>query len=239
MSNESMGSGELIDGHAASALLGVTRRHVHYLVRNGSLTPRYPRGKGLNTMHFHPEEVSALVAERERDDFDVKKLSARVAQAHALSRALERRVELLETLLGRHAWPLPSDEEAVVALYARAQDEQQRPTKKIAGVVEWSRLFMAMGEEFLDLTEAFTGDEDCWQVYTNLVDIMLIEAPIDRFSFDLELKAAYGYLDVGRRNLRASAFFYIRSRYGSHVANERFDTEECHSEIRTLATADW
>jgi len=240
MATESMGSNGLIDVKAAGAVLGLSPDMVYRLARRGDLTPRYPRGKGLNVpVHFHPEEVSALVAERERDDFDVKKLSSRVAQTNALGRSLERRVELLEKMLNRRAWPLPTDEESVIALYARAQDEQEKPAKRVSDIIEWARILVAMGEEYLDLTEAFTGDTECWKAFSHLVDIMLIEAPIERLNFDRELEGAYGYLDVGRRNLRAAAFFFIRNRYGSHVANQQLDAEECHAEILTIASADW
>ncbi len=240
MQAESMGSIELINTQAASVLLGVSTDMVYRLARRGDLTPRYPQGRGLNVpKHFHPEEVSALVAERERDDFDVKKLSSRVAQAHALARSLERRIELLESMLGRRAWPLPTDEEEVIALYARAQDEQQKPATSVSAIMEWARILVAMGNEFLDLTEAYTGDPDCWRAYTYMVDIMLIEAPVERLNFDRELEAAYGYLDVGRRNLRAAAYFFIRSRHGSHVANQQLDAEEGHAEILTIASEGW
>lgn len=240
MRAESMGSDGLIDVKAAGVVLGLTTDMVYRLARRGDLSPRYPRGKGLNVpMHFHPEEVSACVAEREQKDFDIKKLSSRVAQTSALTRSLERRVELLETMLSRRAWPLPSDEEAVIALYTRAQDEQQDPAKAISDIMEWARVLVAMGEEYLDLTEAFTGDTECWKAFSHMVDIMLINAPVKRFNFDRELEAAYGYLDVGRRNFRAAAFFFIRNRYGSQVANQQLDAEECHAEILTIASADW
>ena len=103
--------------------------------------------------------------------------------------------------------------------------------------MEWARAFLAMNEEYLDLTEAYTGDENCWVAFKDLADIMLREAPHSRLNFDKELEAAYGYLDVGRRNLQTGVFFYIRNRFGSHVANEQLDVEDAHQEVLSLASA--
>ncbi len=240
MGAKRMGSDALIDPTEAGQLLGVTREHVHHLVRSGMLRPRYAKERGRQApMRFHREEVAALVETREKKTYDLQKIAGQAAQAFAMARQLERRVELLENFLGRMTWPLETDEESVVALYARAQDAQQEPDTSIAGVMDWARTFIAMGDEYLDLTEAFTGDENCWKVFKDLSDIMIFAVPRDRINFDRELEAAYGYLDVGRRHLQTMSFFYIRNRFGNHVAKELLDVESCHEEVLSLATAIW
>jgi MerR-like DNA binding protein len=232
-----MGNNGFVTAEEAGNILGVKTGEVHYLVRRGLLRPRYlrPRGKGAV---FSPEEVSALAEVRERGRLDLRGVQNTAAQAFALARQLSRRVEFLESMLGYQSHPMPTDEEQVIALYARAQDEQQDPPETVAGILEWARLFVAMGEEFLDLVEAYTNDEAAWKVFMDLSEILLINAPIERFNFDKELEAAYGYLDVGRRNLRNVSFFYVRNRFGTRRANEMFDkASDCHANILAFATA--
>jgi len=235
-----MGSDGLIDGYEAGKLLGISKQQVYALVRTGMLRPQYTREKGLNKpLLFHPEEISAVAEVRSKKGLSVHQIAGQAARAYAVSRQLERRVELLESFLGRKSWPLDMCEEGVISLYAQAQDAQQSPPTDIGGVMEWARIFIAMGEEYLDLTEAFTGDENCWEVYKNLADIMVIATPFDRLSFDKELEAAYGYLNVGSRNLRATSFFYIRNRFGRREAQRSIESEDVHEEVLSLAGALW
>lgn len=241
MRPECMGSNGRVGADEAARLVGVSRKHLQRLVRQGMLRPHYERERGLNApMAFDKEELAALIEVREADSFDVRRVASTATQALAIARQLERRVSLLERALGRRVWPLPLEEDFVVALYSRALHEQDTPRNDIDGVMDWARTFIAIGDEFLDVLEAYTGDESCWRPFVDIGQVMVINAPYDQLAYDVELKVAYSYLEVGRRNLRDAAFMYTRNRFGSHIANERFNSaDECHLDILSLLTESW
>ena len=236
-----MGSGTRIDLNEASSILSVTKGQVSRYIRQGMLRPYYPKGRRLNApVLLDKEEVSALAEVREKHGFDVRSVALQATQALAASRQMERRVERLERALGGKFKSLPLDEEGAISVYSRALEEQQFPRSDIDGVMYWAEIFIAMGEEFLDVLEAYTEDEACWKVFTDLGQSMALSAPHEQLVYDVELKAAYGYLDVGRRNLRNVAFLYTRSRFGSRVANEKFNSiEECHEQILAILATNW
>lgn len=212
-----MGS-SLIEVEEAAELLGVSHRSVHHFVRQGLLRPRYPRGRKLNAPEmFHREEVAALVEARERK-LDFHQITTAAMQAHASSRSLERRVEFLEQLLGRSYATLSLEEEDVSAIYAEARRGMEVPPLNVEGVMRWSAIFLSVGEEFLERLVAVTGDTESWRVFLDLSAAIIRDAPLDTFSYDKELEAAFGYFRYARENVRRVIYFHLRNCHGERAA---------------------
>lgn len=233
-----MGSHDRVSANDTAKILGVSVRHVHHLVRRGLLRPYYPRGRGLNAaMRFSKAEISALVEARESNKFDARRIAFTSAQALAASKQLERRVSLLEQALGQRIPGLPLDEESVIALYVRAVDEAQAPKATVATVMFWAETLLAAGEEFLDVLEAYTGDEECWKPFMDVAHALLVDSAD---ATNIELKAAHGYLTVGLRNIRNAAFQYNRTRFGNRTATSMFDAADtCHEQILAILATNW
>jgi len=235
MREEAMGS-DLIDVMEAAELLGVSHRSVHHFVRQGLLKPRYPRGRKLNAPElFLRDEVCALVEAREKR-FDFRYTGTIAMQAHASSRALERRVEFLEQLLGRSFATLSLDEEDIVALYAEAKEGVEVPPIDVTGVMRWAGIFLSMGEEFLELLASATNDIESWKVFLDLSAAMLRDAPLDTLSYDKELEAAYGYFRYARESLRRVMYFHVRNQYGPQTAGRTLTVpkEDVHEGVLRL-----
>lgn len=224
---------DLIGVKEAAELLDVSPRSVHHFVRQGLLKPRYERGRGLNAPEmFHKEEVVAL-SEVRREKVDFKSVVAAARQAHASSRSLERRVEFLEKLLGHSIVTLSLEHDDVVSMYAAARAGIEVPPVTVDGVMHWSKIFLALGEEFLEELEAATSDPDAWSVFMDLSAAMLRDAPLDDFLHDKELEAAYGYFKYARENMRRAIYFHLRNRFGDQAAR-RFGAQDSHSEVLRL-----
>ena len=184
---------------------------------------------------FLREEVAALAAAREKK-LDFQKVGLVAAQAHASSRALERRVEFLEQLLGRSWATLSLAEDDVVSLYNEARDGIEVPPIKTEEVMRWAGVFLSMGEEFLDVLVAITGDVDAWRVFLDLAAAMLRDAPLDTLTYDKELEAAYGYFRYARENLRRVLYFHVRNHHGPQIAGRMVGTpdENVHEGVLRL-----
>jgi len=224
---------DLIEVKEAAELLDVSPRSVHHFVRQGLLKPRYERGKGLNAPErFHKEEVVAL-SEARREKADFKSVLASARQAHAASRSLERRVEFLEKLLGHSTVTLSLEHDDIISLYSAARLGIEVPPATVEGVMYWSKVFLALGEEHLEILEAATSDPEAWSVFMELSTAMLRDAPIDDFVHDKELEAAYGYFKYARENMRRAVYFHLRNRFGDQTAR-RFGAQDSHSEVLRL-----
>lgn len=233
-----MGSNRLITAKEAAALLGIGERTIHYHVRRGHLHPRYDKSKGLKApMMFDREEVAAA-AETWGERPDLTGLMSRCVQAHALSRALERRVAHLEELIGAKFTATPTDEESVRSAYLEAKDDLEAPPAELERIEHWTRFFMSLGEEFFDALEAYTGNEKSWQAFHDLSRAIAEEAPLE-LAYDEEVKETYRRFECGRRNLRQVLFFHLQSRHGTKDASRMFEKDISSHEqlLRFLAVA--
>ncbi len=239
MPEKFMGS-DLISAKEAGAILGLTPRSVHHQVRQGILHPQYPRGRKLNAPElFSRAEVEAL-AEVRAKGMGMPQLTSMAVRSYATSRALERRVEVLEQLLGADTVRLPTEEGEVHALYLEACDVRQAPpAEDVRQVMRWTGIFIALGEEYLDIMEHVTGDTNVWQVLMDVGAAFVRDSPIDKFPTDKELEAAYGYLQFSRKNLRQVCYFHVRQREGPHIAGRLLSpgSEDMHAGVfRLLAS---
>lgn len=232
-----MGSEDLLTAQQVAGMLGVTTDMVQKLVRQGLLKPQY-QGTSLVAPRLYREtDVAALVEAREAK-LDLPTVAAIARQAYTASRSLERVVKQLLELLGADVPLLKLGKDDVLSLCAKVDDalEQEFPPEA-REVLDWAKIFYAIGEEYFELVASQLGDEEPWKRFLDLGQKLSREAPRKSFMIDKELEAAYGYLEVARRNLRNSSFFYIRNRHGRKTASDLFPEVkgDKHEDIITLA----
>lgn len=220
-----MGSNQLISAKETAAILGLSVASINHLVRQGMLQPVYSKDRRLNDRRYRKDEVAALAEARERG-LNLPRVASMAARSYATARALEHRVDRLEQVLGIGMSPLPLDEESVLALYAEASD-RLRPPKKLEDLSRWTRIYLSMGEEFFELLEAYTGDEEGWVVFMDFARATMEAQPEEA---DPEVKQAYEMLLAARNHLRNVCFIYARCKYGVRKANRVFHGDE-HDEI--------
>lgn len=196
------------------------------MVYQGLLPPvtRPGERKGSSrTWRFELKDVLALAKAKER------KVSATLAlhtaeRALAMAEATRRTVLQLCTFLGINNPELPTDDDSVIELFIEVRRLSKVPmlafTEK--DVLYWARTFIAMTERYLVLAEDLTAEPTLWQLYLGFAQKIMEQAPVERFTFEKTLEAAYGYLEAGRRHLQATAFFFVRNRRGHDVASRLF-----------------
>lgn len=225
-----MGSNQLISAREAAAILGLSVPSLNRLVLQGLLQPVYSRDKPLSERRYRMDEVDSVAEAREKGK-SLPKVASLAIRGYAASRALEHRVEQIEQVLGIDMDPLPLDEDAVLALYAEASDVLH-PPKKPEELTRWARVFLSMGEEFLELLEAYTGDEEAWLVFTTFARAILDAAPAEPAP---AVKKLYGMMRAARNHLRNVAFLHARNKYGARQANQVFHGDEHDQILKIIA----
>jgi DNA-binding transcriptional MerR regulator len=216
-----MGSNQLISAKEAADTLGISVASINYHVRQGMLQPVYSKDRKLNDRRYRKDEVEALAEARERG-LSLPRVASMAARSYATSRALEHRIDRLEQVLGVGLNPLPLDEESVLALYAEACDKEH-PAHKLSDLARWTRTLFAMGEEFFELLEVYTGDEDGWVTFMDFIRATLDAAPAEASP---EVVQIYEMLRSARNHLRNVSYVYARNKYGAKKANRAFHGDE-------------
>lgn len=220
MLTSGMGSNSLISPAEAAKLLNTDRRGLRRLVKGGFLREHAHSDKPA----YHREEVAALRETRE-SRLSPRRVASYAARAYAAARSIERRVEMLEAVFDLKARCIPCDEESAIALYVEAQEALEFPPSRVDDVLRWASVFLAIGEEFLDLLEAYTDDDECWRPFYDLSQRMLAEKPTELFFYDKILETAYGFLEASVRHITSVCFFHVRQRAGVNTANRIFHEE--------------
>ena len=206
---------ELVDATRAAEILGVTKRQIHNLARQGVIRAHYPKGRKLSAPQmFKAEEVAAYAELREKK-LGLVEVASIAQQALITCRMLERTVDRMRGLIGM--CPLPDfSKDAILEKYNQAQDALQSELPfDVDEVVEWSHFFQNVGEEYFELVEKHTGDGSPWNYFLKLASKMRKEAP--EYT-DRETQVAYDCLAVASTFMRQSAYFYIRNKYGKRTA---------------------
>lgn len=220
----------------AAKMLGVTPGTIYRMVQQGALTAVPRAGGRIREQHFRTHDVAALAEARSKP----RKPAALLAeQAIALSKSNARRLDELCRVLGLDVAVLETSEEAIVALYLKAEEmqlgERMRVRENPKEILEWARAIYAIDENYLSLVHHFTAIEEPWDVFLRLAQRLCEEAPHERFALHKELEHAYGYLEAARRSIRHVAFFYNRQKT-TRIKDARFDEKEDYAEpiIRLL-----
>lgn len=236
MREKRMGRSELLSTRAVADLLDVTPQTVNHLVEEGVLTPTYERVPGQPPKRrFRTEEV---------EDYEEARRSPRgranagllARQATATARALERRVSFLEEVLGARLNPPAVDADSVISCLQEATDDLEVIPATVERILYWARFFVGVGEEFFDMLEAATSDEEAWTTFQDLAQAIVSEKNVEALELSHELQAAYNYLEVGRRNLRAVLFMFLCSRFGARKAVRAIGrVQDVHDEVLNSA----
>lgn len=205
----------------AARILKVEPRTLRRMVHRGLIRP-VSLG-AANRLRFHLSDIA--VASRIRNArVELHQVSNVAHRALAIAEMTERKLEDLYTLLGIGYTMLSTDPESVAGLYSEAERllELDEPALSIEDVRYWARTFLAMTDAYLRLVEDSIGRAEAWQVFVNLAEKLCEKAPRGMFNFHKDLESAYGFLEAGRRNIFACAFFFVRNRHGHNVALELF-----------------
>jgi excisionase family DNA binding protein len=223
----------------AAELIDVTPQTVHRLIRNGILTPEYEQdGRRIPRPRLRREDVEAY-AEARSQDVSPHRQQLLVQQAIAQNRSLERRLTFLEDAIGARLSPPALDEESVLAVYAEVEEDLSLVPVSTDRILRWARLFLGIGEEFFDVLEALVEDEDCCLVFLELGQVIAMNVPHEHLDVSQDLRVAYSYLEVGRRNLRAVAFNHLRTRLGVRSAMRAVgEVDDVHDEVLNFANVE-
>jgi hypothetical protein len=234
-----MGTTALISIEEAAGILDISVDNVRSFMRRGILRPQFPKGKGWRKeLLFHVEEVSALAEVREMKLTPDQIISFAV-RGYVAARAVERRLDTLEQLMGAHVQRLPTDQESVVALYEKGVEALECTPSTKSEIIEWSNITIAMGEEFFEALDAFTDDDKAWHIFYQVVRNIVAEMPVDQIYQDPELDAAYKHFGVAYRHFERIAYFHVRCRFGVREANKVFENypNDYHEEILSITKA--
>lgn len=206
----------------ASELLGVTVAQVHTLNRNGLLEAHYPEGrrpKGLAGKKFLREDVLTLAELREQSKGALLlKLPQLALRAIVSSKRVERRLDEITRYLGLNDRVLGTEKDDVLGLFLRAENFLRNPkVRSEEEALDWAKNLLAMTEEYLELTEAHSGQPEPWRVFLELAKTLSQECSPGT--------AARMYLDHARSNLRRVSYFHLRSAKGSKEADRVFPGE--------------
>jgi len=203
---------DLLTKPEAAALLGMPKEMLDKLVRQGFLNPvglsKYSRRYRLLRSEVNKVRMMLDQGRCTTDYLDaVVVLQARVAR-------LEQRQEYLETLLGLHSEPLPTKRGPVLALYQLVKNSCKSLNRKPEDIFRWAKLFISITEEFLELLGRYANDERPWKPFVVLADRVVEDIHVGVLPMRPDLNAAYQLIIPARAQLKRTAYFYIRERYG-------------------------
>lgn len=212
-------------------MLGVGVRRLRPITATGQLKT-YPGNQ------YRLEDVAVLADLRKRE-LDLPTVSAMAMQASLASKKLERLVSQLLLVVGADIPQLDLSPGAVRSMCIEANAALLEPAIYWSSqrVFEWARIFYAAGEEFFEAINLHVGLEDPWRPFVDLSKHILTQAPERLAGQDLEVRAAYQYLDMARRTMRQAAFFYVQGRHGKRKALKLFSEsrQDVHEELAALA----
>jgi hypothetical protein len=221
---------DLVPKDEAARILKVSVRTIERMAKQGVLEVV---GDGL----FRLSDLSA-VSEVLIDEgrFNIANLTHAVMKANVVARRAERGLEHINTLLGIDLPSLPMEQNDVIDLYLKADRMALVKLEELsaAEVLGWARTFLAITEEFLDLVSVYTSSQEPWRVFMELAKKLSMAAPKARFVAERDLAAAYGYLDLARRNLRQVAYFHVRTKKGKRFADRLLPDAELDPHERVL-----
>lgn len=220
---------DLLTVAETSALLEVSSRTISKHIQEGLLAPIYVNKRPM-LLRVDVENLD----EARRLDISPRKAKLLATQALAATRALERRIAFLEELLGAKKQVPPTDAESVSTIFIEANDDLDEIPISLSRVMYWAGFFMTVGEEFFDVVYATTEDDDAWQIFLELGQA--ISEELLKLELNPDMRAAWNYLEVGRRNLRTTLFQHLRARLGIRAALKTLgEPEDVHDEILNFA----
>lgn len=218
----------------AAKLLGVSIQTVRKWAKEGLLRPIWV-GNKLFFSRGDLEDFRRIFNGRT----DWSSIAALAMRAFIKAENNERKIEELAELLGFSTFVLDTDDQSIWSFYLQMQGcIGQDPPVRSDETMLIARKCLAMTEGYFRRVKQVAQDEEPWRVFLEGVEYLCAHAPRPYFAQDLDLAAAYGYLDAARRHLRPLAYFYVRNIKGSRVANRAFQMQEDYAApiVRALYT---
>jgi hypothetical protein len=224
---------EYIRVHDAARLIGVTVHTVYRLTKQGLLRPVW-RGR----RKFYEQADVAAFAKIYNSKVDWSNVASLAMRAFIKADAAERKLAELSDLLGIGFFQLSTDDTDVRDFYTDAlRRVTYPPTLQAADAMLFAKKCLGITEEYLQLVARLTdeGDEP-WRPFLDALHYLCINAPRQHFTQDMELAAAYGYLEAARRHMRSLSYFYVHRVCGRSIAATAFNGERDYAEpiVRAL-----
>lgn len=215
-------------------ILKVHPMTLNHMIREGQL--RRHQVKGRRGHLFRKSEVYAL-HEARTQRLDLASVAAMSIRAHVTSKTCERVLEQLLHVMGIDSETLSHNEPDVLSLYVSVKDATVQEDQFEADEIKnWSRVFIGITEEYLDLVKHYTSNQEPWKPYLDLAARIARSRKPSEVAISMDLKIAYGTFDYARRQLRSVAYFYVRGQHGKKTATSLFpETGDIHEEILSFA----
>lgn len=209
---------QLITSEEAAEILGVDKSSVTRMTRDGLLRAKLAGNANM----YDPSEVHQLKTIRETN-LSLAEVAARAARAEMAAYRLERQVTQLLSVIGADIPSLDVTPEAVVSLHLRVQDAVQLTgVPSVDDVMSWAQTFQALSEEYFHVVADQFHTDEPWAPYLELSSKLIRDIPHVKLRNDLELNIAYNYLEMARRTMRQTMFFYVRTTSNKRIAYRLF-----------------
>lgn len=205
---------EMLTRSEAARMLELSVRQFQRVVKAGHLIKH---GK-----QYDANEVAELKEIRSKN-WTLTEVVIRAQQAHMTAFRAERELRLIKDIVGFNLPYLGLDPDAVKALHTTVENlsliQHLFSAKEI---ISWSRIFLAIGEEYFEAVTLHMKIREPWWMYIELGEVMAKTTTPERMRMDLELKMAYDYLTAARPQLRTVAFSRDAQTYGKRHALKMF-----------------
>ena len=210
---------DLIDSEEAAKILGLSRARLLAITREGQIRA-YPSGKAYL---YDPNEVHQLKDLR-KSNVTFVEVAAAATRSELAALRLEKKLDMLCSMLGANIPCADVSVDAVVALHLKVQDTYNLsgvvPT--LGDVIHWAKIFQSLSEQYFHVVSSQFLTDEPWAPYIDLVNKMISTAPWKHINRDVELRFAYDLLDLGRRTMRQTAFFYVCRTANKRLAHQMF-----------------
>lgn len=212
----SCASEETVTTEEAAKLLGVSERSIRNYVDQGILR-RLGEGNKIQVALQDILSASSLLGRC----FDFAATARNALRALVSATRAEKRLTRIELLMGIDSTNLGTNEEEVLAFTAACTSALTDYTQDLSAerVLAWSYQLANVTEEYLDLVDLYTGNDEPWVPFMEVAQKLIESAPQKTFSSRKDLEIAYGYVAAARKHLRQVAYFYIRRKYGKSKAH--------------------
>jgi hypothetical protein len=225
---------DYIDVNEVQKILVVSRRQIQKDVQIGMLQQYFPESRH-KPMYDREEVVALLGLKRRGMSFRLSAMWAKVAMI--VSKRTERRLQLIEDILGIERQLPDLSEGSVLMMHAKAIDDSKSThALKPEEVRAWYKFFLTVGPEYFEAVELYTGNDEPYIPYVELTKKMFKDMPVHALQKNEELQLIYGGLKAGRNAMFSSAFFYTYMRHGRREAMRVFpDIDDFHEQMLALS----
>ncbi len=205
---------EVLTADEAARMLGVSRRQLARIVETGLLVCR--------DGGYDPNDVSAL-KEIRKQKLDLADVAAMAQRAHMEAFRARRELKVLKDIIGYNLPTISLDADAVYSLHTAAENASLQQTPFLPEeIVDWSRIFLALGEEYFEAVTLHLRIPEPWWVYLDLAGVLLRSVSLKERKLNIEVRTAYDYLASARPSLRHAAFSRAHQVYGKRNSLKMF-----------------